>query len=156
MNNHGWGLREMIIYMCIFAIILLFVAFSINALYKRIDRDSKNRPKETVIVEPVEEKPKVEPEVKPRAVDYSYYHDLENKVYEATLKYLKDYPTIIDDDILKVTSDSLVNLGYIDELYNDIKSEKCTGFSNVYTDDVTKNYVVRSYITCDNYTSEGY
>ncbi len=155
MNNHGWGLRDMIIYMCIFAIILIFVAFSINALYKRIDRDSKNKPQETVVVEPEEKKPEPE-EVQPRAVDYSYYHDLENKIYDATIKYLDDYPTTIENDVLKITADTLVSLGYMDELYNDIKSDKCTGFSNVYTDAVSNNYVVRSYVMCDNYTSEGY
>lgn len=159
MGNHGWGMRELIIYMCIFAIILLFVAFSINALYKRIDRDAKNAKNNTpVIVEPVtEDQPVNEPvEEQPRVVDYDYYHQLETRVYNATIKYLQDNPTAIEDRILKLDDETLVNLGYMSPLYNDIGTGKCTGYSNVYEDSVSSEYVVRSYVRCDNYISEGY
>ena len=156
MGNHGWGMRELIIYMCIFAIILLFVAFSINALYKRIDRDAKNAKNNTpVIVEPVEEQQPVEEPVieQPRVVDYNYYQGLESRIYNATYSYLQENPTIIEG-ILKLDSDTLINLGFMEPLYNDINTEKCSGYSNVYVQD--GNYVVRSYIRCDNYVSEGY
>lgn len=158
MGNHGWGMREMIIYMCIFAIILLFVAFSINALYKRINRDAENAKNNTpVIVEPVEDQqPEPVIEEPPRAVDYTYYQQLEKRVYDATYKYLQEKPTEIGDNILKLDSDTLINLGFMNPLYNDIGSQKCTAYSNVYVDAVTKEYVVRSYVRCDNYTSEGY
>ena len=156
MGNHGWGMRELIIYMCIFAIILLFVAFSINALYKRIDRDAKNTENNTpVVVEPAEEKqPEPVIEEPPRVVDYDYYHPLEKRVYDATLKYLNENPTAIGDGILKLEDNTLVNLGYMSPLYNDIGTGKCTGYSNVYED--SGNYVVKSYVRCDNYISEGY
>ena len=158
MGNHGWGMREMIIYMCIFAIILLFVAFSINSLYKRIDNDVKDaKNNKPVIVEPVQEKKPEEPVVeKPRNVDYTYYHDLEARVYNATYKYLSEKPTEIGDGIFKIQDDTLVNLGYMSPLYNDIGTSKCTGYSNVYVQEGSSEYTVRSYVRCDNYSTEGY
>ena len=54
LGNHGWGMREMIIYLCVFAIILIFVAISINSLYKKIEKDNDaQKNNQPVVVEPV-------------------------------------------------------------------------------------------------------
>lgn len=159
MGNHGWGMREMIIYLCVFAIILIFVAFSINSLYKRMERDMKDaKNNQPTIVEPVqEEKPKKEPVVEqPRAVDYTYYHNLEAKLYEATYQYLINNPTEIGSGILKIEANSLINLGFMDKMYNDNKTSECTGYSNVYVQEGSTEYTIKSYVRCDNYSSNGY
>ena len=158
LGNNGWGLREMIIYMCILIIILLFVAISIHALYKRVARDNEeSKTSDTTIVEPINEEPKVDPVIDlPRDVDYDYYNKMEVALNNATYKYLEDKPYVLNDTILRVDLETLVNLKYIDEIYNDIHSEKCSGFSNVYARDTGDGFVVLSYIRCDNYVTEGY
>ncbi len=158
LGNHGWGMREMVIYLCIFAIILLFVAISINSLYRRIEKDNEEtKNNQPVIVEPVqEEQPKEEVDDNPRVVNYTYYHEMEEKLYNATYKYLEGKPTEIGNGILKIDDNTLVNLGYMSTIYNDIGSMQCTGYSNVYVHDGDADYTVKSFIKCDNYTSEGY
>ncbi len=158
LGNHGWGMREMVIYLCIFAIILLFVAISINSLYRRIEKDNEEtKNNQPVIVEPVqEEQPKEEVDDNPRVVNYTYYHEMEEKLYNATYKYLEEKPTEIGNGILKIDDNTLVNLGYMSTIYNDIGSMQCTGYSNVYVHDGDADYTVKSFIKCDNYTSEGY
>jgi len=158
LGNHGWGIREMIIYLCIFAVILIFVAISINSLYKRIETDNQEtKQNEPIVVEPEKKTPVEETQTEqPRAVDYVYYQDLEAKVYNATYAYLQKNPTEIGAGILKIDADTLVNLGFMDPLYNDIKNSKCTGYSNVYVQEGDTDYTVKSYVRCDNYVSEGY
>ena len=159
LGNHGWGMREMIIYLCIFAIILIFIAISISSLYKRIERDNEEaKNNQSVIVDPVREEESKEDSVvdTPRVVNYTYYHEMESKLYNATLKYLEEKPTEIGNGILKIEDNTLVNLGYMSTIYNDIGTIQCTGYSNIYVQEGETNYTIKSYIRCDNYISEGY
>ena len=156
LNNHGWGLREMIIYMCILILILLFVAFSINALYRKIDKDNREHPQHinTDPVEPSTQEPVIE--VPPRSVNYTYYHELETKLYNATQRFLQERPHDLNGEIMKVEAQSLIDLGYLDVMYNDIQSDRCTGYSNVFVQEGNTSYTIKSYIRCDNYSSTGY
>lgn len=150
LGNHGWGMRDMIIYTCILILFLLVAAYSVKSLYDVIGTPVEN---ENVLVTP----PVVEEteEDKPIVVDYEYYNKLELDMKNATLNYLAARPTIIENDILKITSDTLVNLEYMDELYDQTKENKCLGYSNVYQDE-DGDYIVKSYISCNNYVTEGY
>ncbi len=156
LNNHGWGLREMIIYMCILILILLFVAFSIHALYAKIEKDSREHPQHinTDPVEPSTQEPVIE--VPPRSVNYAYYQDLETKLYNATHRFLQERPHDLNGGIMKVDAQSLIDLGYLETMYNDNHSDRCVGYSNVYVEQGKTTYTVRSYIRCDNYSSTGY
>ena len=162
LGNNGWGLREMIIYLCILSIILLFVAFSIHALYRRIDRDSKNQEDTIHVVAPdaktqtvVDEPKKEEPIVESKPVDYDYYRNQEARLTSATFKYLEEKPTEIGPGILLIKEESLVNLGFMTPLYSQY-GNRCTGYSNVYVQEGASEYTVKSYIMCENYKSEGY
>jgi len=156
LNNHGWGLREMIIYMCILILILLFVAFSINALYRKIDKDNREHPQHinTDPVEPSSQDPVIE--VPPRSVNYTYYHQLETKLYNATQRFLQERPHELNGNIMKVEAQSLIDLGYLEKMYNDNNSDFCTGYSNVFLGEGNDGYTIKSYIRCDNYSSTGY
>ena len=160
LGNHGWGMRELIIYMCVLAIILLFVAISIHSLYRRIDHDNNNRETPAPVVVPEEDKREepviIEPEEPAREVNYTYYAGEENRLKAATQRYLEEKPTDIGEGILKIELDSLVNLGYMSPIYNDVGTEKCTGYSNVYVQEGSSIYTIYSYIRCDNYSSEGF
>ena len=156
LNNHGWGLREMIIYMCILILILLFVAFSISALYRKIDEDNREHPQHinTDPVEPSTQEPVIE--VPQRSVNYTYYSQLETNLYNATQLFLQERPHELNGGIMKVEAQSLIDLGYMDVMYNDNNSDFCTGYSNVYLGEGNDSYTIKSYIRCDNYSSTGY
>lgn len=150
LGNHGWGMRDMIIYTCILILFLLVAAYSVKSLYDVIGTPVENE--NVPVTPPVVEEPE---EDKPIVVDYEYYNKLELDMKNATLNYLAARPTIIENDILKITSDTLVNLEYMDELYDQTKENKCLGYSNVYQDE-DGDYIVKSYINCNNYVTEGY
>lgn len=150
LGNHGWGMRDMIIYTCILILFLLVAAYSVKSLYDVIGTPVENE--NVPVTPPVVEEPE---EDKPIVVDYEYYNKLELDMKNATLNYLAARPTIIENDILKITSDTLVNLEYMDELYDQTKENKCLGYSNVYQDE-DGDYIVKSYISCNNYVTEGY
>lgn len=152
LGNHGWGMRDMIIYTCILILFLLIAAYSVKSLYDVIDNPSENNNVNEPVVPPVVEEPE---EDKPVPVDYAYYNKLELDMKNATMSYLSAYPTTIENEILKVTSDSLTNLGYMGQLYDQTKTNKCLGYSNVFQDS-DGDYIIKSYISCNNYVTEGY
>jgi len=155
LNNKGWGMREMIIYMCILAFLLLLAAYMINSLYNNVSTNYNNN---NVVTEStntlIEKEDNNTQPVTENTINYDYYHNLETKLYNATLNYLNDYQTDLEHDILNITSDDLIGLNYIEELYNDNSSSKCSGFSNVYKEN--DEYVIKSYINCGEYVTEGY
>ncbi len=81
------------------------------------------------------------------------YKELENKMVEATKKYVELnflYPQ--GEDKVKVTDEELKGEKLIDELeYN---NDKCEGYVLVYLD--TMVYKYDAYIKCDNYVTDGF
>lgn len=163
LNNHGWGMREMIIYTCILIILLLFVASSISSFYDSIESSQakKNQEYQESLKRAEEEKKKKEQEEQLKQeetiinVDYNYYINLENKLKTATMNYMNQNAYDLSGQILNVTLDTLVNLNYVDKLYDQTGSNLCTGYSNVY-EDINGSYVIKSYVSCSNYSTEGY
>lgn len=150
LNNHGWGMRDMIIYTCILVLFLLFVSYSIRSLYSAIETSKENYEKQQDVYQPPVEEEKEEQPI----VDLEYYENVELKLKNATLQYLDTYSTDLTNNILKVSSGTLINLGFIDKIYDQTGSSTCTGYSNVYQD--TEEYVIKSYVSCVNYVTEGY
>ncbi len=164
LNNHGWGMREMIIYSCIMILLLIFVASSISSLYSNIEKTNvKNRQEYQQRVEKAEqerlenerEELKQELEKPINKVDTTYYKNIENKIKTATMNYMNTYNYALNGQILKVTVDTLVGLNFIDEIKDQNGNSTCSGYSNVYEDE-NGSYVIKSYVTCSNYSSEGY
>lgn len=156
LNNNGWGMKEMVLFMAILLMFLLVAAYNVNRLYTAID-SSKNNVSYTQNNNsnnnPV--KPEEKPVIKEEAVNEAYYSNLEGKFKNATREYIKDYKYDLSSHILKVTSDTLKGLGYI-TMKDQFGNATCDGYSNVYYDTEQKDYVIKSYIRCSNYTSVGY
>ncbi len=151
LNNNGWGYREMIIYTCIILFALVFVAISISSFYDNLMEDiSSNKNNTPVVSEPIEEQ---EPTQEP-VTDGNYYLVQENKLKNATLEYVQKYSYDLTEDILNVSIDTLVSFGFMDPIYDQTGTYKCSGYSNVYING--SNYGIVPYISCNNYTTNGY
>ena len=85
----------------------------------------------------------------------SKYEQIEEDINYATSVYVREkalYP--LQENKLKLDINVLIdeNLMYDD----DIKENKCEGFSVSYYDDKKEDYVINSYINCKKYTTRGY
>lgn len=141
LNNRGWGMREMIIYMCILILFLLFASYSVNSLYERLDSDKSDGSKPSENIQPV---------------DLQYYRDLEFKLNNATFNYLvSSYNSANDivDNVIDV--ELLKQYELIDNLYDQFGNNECKGYSKFYQNE-NGVFVVNSYVSCDNYETEGY
>ena len=151
LNNNGWGYRDMIIYTCIILFALIFVAFSISAFYDNLMEDiNSDRNNNPVVNEPVEEKEPSQNVV----TDGNYYIIQENKLKNATLNYVSKYSYELSESILTVSIDTLVSLGFMDHMYDQTGTYKCSGYSNVYISG--DDYGIVPYISCGNYVTSGY
>lgn len=148
LNNNGWGYRDMVIYTCIILLALFFVAISISSFYDNLvedinsDRNSQNNN----VVE--ENKPN------PNEVDKDYYLLQESKLKDATLNYVNKYSYDLDQNIMSVSMETLVSLGFMEQIYDQTGTNKCSGYSNVYI--YENDYGIVPYISCNNYVTLGY
>lgn len=154
LNNRGWGYRDMIIYGCIILLFLLLAAYNINYLYDGITATSDvnntyNNEQQSDIEEITNNKPQ---EV---IVDYTYYQNAELKIKNATLSYLNDYNYELSEQILNTSLDTLIDFGYISKIYDQSGNYICTGYSNSYLGE-DGEYVIKAYVNCNNYITEGY
>ena len=148
LNNNGWGYRDMVIYTCIILLALFFVAMSINSFYDNLvedinsDRNSQNN--------------NVVEENKPNSneVDKNYYLLQESKLKDATLNYVNKYSYDLDQNIMSVSMETLVSLGFMEQIYDQTGTNKCSGYSNVYI--YENDYGIVPYISCNNYVTLGY
>ncbi len=151
LNNHGWGMRDMIIWTCILILFLLLATYLIMALYDNISI-STNEEQNTQVETPVEKEE--EPE-SPISYDYEYYKSAEFELHMATLNYLNDTKPDLSTGLTKITIDTLVEKGYTKEIYDETGEKTCSAYSSVYQDG-DGDYIVTSRLNCGNYTTEGY
>lgn len=150
LNNNGWGYRDMVIYTCIILFALIFVAISISSFYDNLVEDINSDKNNYTTNNDVVKGDKSDL----NAVDSEYYILQENKLKNATLNYLNQYPYDLNQNIMTVTMDTLVSLGFMDKIYDQTGSRVCSGYSNVYI--YENDYGVVSYINCSNYVTLGY
>lgn len=85
----------------------------------------------------------------------STYNDLENKMNEAAVNYLKEYNLYpLSTNKEKIDMHLLLNFSTLYE--TDIFDDTCVGYSIGYYDEDSEDYVVKSYLNCKKYTTEGY
>ena len=150
LNNNGWGYRDMVIYTCIILFALIFVAISISSFYDGLVEDiNSNRNNTSINNEAIEGDSS-----NSNVVDSEYYLLKENELKSATIDYLNKYSYDLDQDIMTVTMETLVSLGFIETIYDQTDSNVCTGYSNVYI--YEDDYGVVPYISCSNYVTLGY
>lgn len=166
LNNHGWGYRDMIIASSVIIILLFVVAVQVDALYDGIQAtEEKRQAKREEINNKLEQSEKEEDRVivgeddEPESnttivVDYDYYRDRENELKQAASAYMTAYNYDLSGEIMTITLDTLINLGYMREVYDQTGSSVCDGFVNVYEDSNTGEYVITPSITCNNYKTK--
>jgi hypothetical protein len=148
LNNNGWGYRDMVIYTCIILLALFFVAMSISSFYDNLveDINSDRNNQNNNVVE--ENKPNS------NEVDKNYYLLQESKLKDATLNYVNKYSYDLDQNIMSVSMETLVSLGFMEQIYDQTGANKCSGYSNVYI--YENDYGIVPYISCNNYVTLGY
>lgn len=125
-NKHGWGLNEMLFLSAILLFFVFFVAIMINSLYKGLEKKDTTQLPTT------------------NDIEYSY-EDIENNLKSAAKKYLK----IEKEEYSIVTSDTLIEKGYINIKKMTSKNDICEGY-------VVLNKEFDTFILCANYQTEGY
>lgn len=138
LNNRGWGLQVMMIFVLILMIALVVIAVLVNQTFSDI-------------VGPVKD-----PIVNPGNDDVSY-KDLEKKLLNAVKKYQEiHYSDIssLDGDMITVSLDKLKKEELIGEI-EDIKTSKpCSGYGTFGLKN--EKLVHNAYLKCDNYKTSGY
>lgn len=122
LNNHGWGLREMLFICAGILFCVLFVAVMINNLYDGLTETQK-------------------PDTAPKT-----YVDVEDKLEEAARVFHRrheEYGNLI-------ISEDLLDEGYITEEDLTVNGDFCSGYILI------ENNTFSSYISCNNYETEGY
>jgi hypothetical protein len=129
LNNHGWGLQMMMVFVLILMICLVIVAALIDKNFKYLEDET----------------------VKSTTFDYS---KLEKQVVEATQKYIDNKKIQLDnDDTYTITIKKLQNENLLDEIKDD--SKKCTGYSVV--ENISGKLIYNAYINCgSNYKTKNY
>ena len=138
----------MVIYTCIILLALFFVAMSISSFYDNLveDINSDRNNQNNNVVE--ENKPNS------NEVDKNYYLLQESKLKDATLNYVNKYSYDLDQNIMSVSMETLVSLGFMEQIYDQTGTNKCSGYSNVYI--YENDYGIVPYISCNNYVTLGY
>jgi len=127
LNNHGWGLKEMMILTAIlvffFGLALYFIYTLYNSLSNEFNSNSSNK---------------------------EFYSSLEVGIEEATLLYLRS--NYVNDNT-KIDISLLTEDEYISEIVDSETGNVCDGYVLVY--DFSEK-LVDAYISCDNYETLGY
>lgn len=130
LNNHGWGLNEMLIYCAILLFFLILAIFSIVQLSKSLG-DS--------------------------LFSDLTYSMVEDNVKEATLLYIEEYYEYeIGAGTITVTTDNLLKYGVIEKskLKPSEEKESCKGYALVKKQN--NELDITSYIKCNKYVTSGY
>lgn len=132
-NNHGWGLREMIIYSSIILIALfLIVCFSSKLMTDVfVGDDSSSRS--------------------------FIYSSLENSIRMATFEYMKkNYREEMGVGTITVTTANLVQYSFLKPKDFVMKNkDRCYGYALVKKN-IDESLIVEPYIQCDSYETINY
>ncbi len=143
LNNHGWGMRDMIIYSCIILLFLLIATFYIRTFYKGISNASNT------VVENNNN------DTKNKTIDYNIYRNYEQRMNSAAINYVYKYYGDLDRSIASINLSDLTSKGYIEPLHDQKDNTVCVGYSNVW--DTEDNVLhASSYIRCTSYKTDGY
>jgi len=150
LNDHGWGMRDMIIYTCVLILFLLLAVYLVNTLYDNMAVSDSNQSHETAKKEEDTDKSPETP-----VIDYDYYKNLETKLELSTYNYLNEKKPEISTNILKINLTEIQSSGYIEKIYDQNSEKECKAYSSVSKNEYN-DYVIIPFISCDNYTTEGY
>lgn len=148
LNNRGWGFRAMLFYMIVL-IIFLFIAIAlIIRMYRYEGKDVPISEPITNIIE------KADGVITNNEI--RLYSDLELKLKNATVSYLRNYyDKEITSERVSISLKALQGSGVIDDL-KDVKDKTlCNGYTLVSYSKLT-GMRYNPYIKCSGYTTTGY
>ncbi len=88
-------------------------------------------------------------------MDLSYYTEIENRITEATKKYLISTDFAVTNDLQMIDIEELIRYNYMSNVYDINDNSVCTGYSTVrYNGEA--NVEIEPFIHCTTYTTEGY
>jgi len=127
-GKNGWGLTETIIGICVIMSFVLLVVMLVNDLYANFPTETESAISNT---------------------STNNYKQIENNLYKAANKYYLKYKNSLTNGNV-ITSEILINEYYLDKEDMMVNTDECTGYALVYNDSL------KTYISCDNYETEGY
>lgn len=126
LNKHGWGLKEMLVLSGILALFLIIAIYYIFSLYRGLDLE----------------------------VTEHYYTDLEERLENNARVYLDDYyEGALDSEGITITR-SVLRTYDLDVLLEDSRGNSCSGY--VMARKTHGEEYIDAYISCNEYTTEGY
>jgi len=143
LNNHGWGMRDMIIYSCIILLFLLIATYYIRTFYKGLSNASN-----TVVEKNKEEEP-----IKKQ--DINLYKNYELRMDTAAINFVYKNYGDLNRSIASINLSDMTSKGYIEPLYDQLDNSLCVGYSNVWD---SEDGVLHSssYVRCTHYKTDGY
>lgn len=156
-NNHGWEMKDMIIYSCLLLFFLLIAVLNVHSLYSDISNKSSERNNNYNNYSNKENNSnKKENDVKPNVyINYSIYTNYEKRFAEVAKSYVIENRDTLQTGIATVSLSELVVSGYIEQLNDQKDNGVCSGYANVW-DDEEGVYRSQAYIRCTSYVTEGY
>ena len=126
LNKRGWGLKEMLVLSGILVLFLIIAIYYIFTFYQEMGRE----------------------------VTTNYYHDLEQDLVEHAKVYVEDYyDDTLNSDGITITR-SILRAYDLDVLLEDRNGKVCSGYVVANKTHGEEEY--HAYISCPDYTTEGY
>lgn len=158
LDNRGWGLREMLIYSSLLLVFLLIATVRLSALY---DDVGKSKEDSKINVSNSNENNNIDSsnsddssdDLKDK-YDLQYYYDYEDKMVEATQKYLKINDYNIDNDTVKLDLLTLIDFELIYRLYDKGSNVRCEGYVLIIYEN--SRYAIKPYLSCLDYVTKDY
>ena len=126
LNKHGWGLKEMLVLSGVLILFLIIAIYYIFTLYQEIGRDVTN----------------------------NYYYDLEDDLENSAEVYLRDYyEDTLNSAGITITR-SVLRSYDLDVSLVDPNRHACSGY--VVASRTHAENIIDAYISCPNYTTDGY
>jgi len=151
LNNNGWGLSTMIICIIVIFAFLLVAAFYTIRMYSILDKQVTTANNSNItgsdVVNAVSNTNKGE-------ISESYYTGEEKILGSSAMKYVTDYDLLKSQEEIKINLETLINLGYITEIKDELTSNACNGYAVITNK--SEGLTVKAFLKCDNYKTANY
>lgn len=138
LNNKGWGMASMIVYMSILLFALLAVTIMIYKLYYTKDIINKNLNNTNTQIEGPKSSNKT-------------YHSYENSIKQNAITYVYTYyQESLGQSPIKITVDQMIEKKIMNPIYDN--GLKCDGYSLVRVEN--DKIISEPYLTCNGYSTE--
>ena len=176
LNNRGWGTQELIFSCCIIFILLLVIVINVNRLYRSLEdslstntsnvtkkknntnnsnnNNTYNNTNDNYEYNNDETDTTTNNNYDLGEMDLEYYRNSEARLEEATRKYMIDNDLYISTEGQMVDIATLINANYIPAIHDLNDNSECAAYSFISMEG--DRIVIKPYISCTGYTTEGY